>query len=299
MLFSATLAPAVGAAMAAPVCTRDTDCELNGQCQSGACRCFPGWMGPTCGNLKLKPAPPMTAAGSRYALYPMQRPLPPHHESSATHDGHSGVVLPGAVGGPNLPISWGGTVFVEDGVHHLFVDVICYSPSTIMHDQNGAQTVHATSKNPLNETFVFADVALPPEHDCPHITKAMDGTFLLYNTGQSMACPNTCTGEPSNATRPTAAAGVAARRPCSGTGFYGLNVASSKSLSGPWTLHDNLPIVGYGQPIKVQGNVNPSPLVLENGTIIVVYCDAANGEQIGLARTDNPTKGPVTEKEMP
>ena len=262
-------------------CTEDTDCELNGQCQGGGCRCFPGWMGPTCGMLKLKPAPPMTASGSRYALYPMQRLIPPHHEGPAALSGAAEGL------GLNIPITWGGTVFVEDnGVHHLFVDVICYSPSTIMHDQNGAQTVHATSKNPLNETFVFADVALPPEHDCPHIARAKDGTYLLYNTGQSMDCPNTCTGQPSNTT-PTA---EAQRRPCSGTGFFGLNVATSKSLSGPWTLHDNLPIQGYGLPIKVQGNVNPSPLVLDNGTVIVVYTDAANGEQIGLARTDDPTK---------
>jgi hypothetical protein len=31
-------------------------------------------MGATCGTLKLKPAPPMTAAGSPYALYPMAPP---------------------------------------------------------------------------------------------------------------------------------------------------------------------------------------------------------------------------------
>lgn len=41
-----------------------------------------------------------------------------------------------------------------------------------------------------------------------------------------------------------------------------------------------------------QSNVNPSPLVLENGTVIIVYCDADGGEQIGLARADDATKGP-------
>lgn len=121
----------------------------NGECQSGACACFPGWKGPTCGTLKLKPATAMTSAGlSAYALYPMDRPLPPTHEGPA-------AALAALQSGGSPPITWGGTVHVaEDGVHHLFVDVICYNPSTIMHDQHGAQTIHATSKNPLNETFV-------------------------------------------------------------------------------------------------------------------------------------------------
>jgi hypothetical protein len=267
------LASLLGAA--ALQCADDAACELNGSCDeaTGLCRCFPGWTGPTCGQLKLKPAPPMTVAGqSPYALYPMARPIPPRHEGPFTASARGGGGGAG-VEEDTLPITWGGTVFVgDDGVHHLFVDVICYSPSTIMHDQNGAQTVHATSRNPLNETFVFADVALPPEHDCPHIAQAQDGTFLLYNTGQSMSCPTTCTGQPSNTTArrintaaPTTGAGAQQqqatgrrrRRPCSGTGFFGLNVASSRSLSGPWQLHDNLPIIGYGQPIKLQGNVNP------------------------------------------
>lgn len=91
-------------------------------------------------------------------------------------------------------------------------------------------------------------MALPPEHDCPHITKAKDGTFLLFNTGQGMNCPTTCTGEASSKNLTVGATG---ELPCTGTGFFGLNVATSKSLSGPWTLHDNLEIEGYGEPIKV------------------------------------------------
>ena len=70
-------------------------------------------MGPTCGTLKLKPAPAMTAAGSDYALYPMQRPLPPHHEAPAAL-----LALKNPPLGPesNTSITWGGTVIVEDGV---------------------------------------------------------------------------------------------------------------------------------------------------------------------------------------
>jgi hypothetical protein len=249
----------------------------------------------------------MATAGGRsdYALYPMKRPLPPHHEglspsssgsAAAAAASRSSRASSGAGPEPNTPITWGGTVIVEGGMHHLYVDVCCYSPSTIMHDVNGCQTVHATSPNPLNETFRFADVALPPQHDCPHITKASDGTYLLFNTGQGMDCSTTCTGEPKPTNGSAAAAAprdaVGTGKPCTGTGFFGLNVATSESLSGPWTLHDNIPIQGYGLPISSQGNVNPSPLILENGTVIIAYTDAAGGEQIALAKADDPVAGP-------
>jgi hypothetical protein len=49
--------------------------------------------------------------------------------------------------------------------------------------------------------------------------------------------------------------------------------------------------VGYGAHVTEQTNVNPSPLLLENGTIIIVYTDASDGEQIALASADEPEVG--------
>jgi hypothetical protein len=45
------------------------------------------------------------------------------------------VITPDLPPEPGVPITWGGTVLVEGGTHHMFVDVCCYTPSTIMHDQ--------------------------------------------------------------------------------------------------------------------------------------------------------------------
>ena len=181
-------------------------------------------MGPTCGTLKLKPAPAMTAAGSAYALYPTKRPLPPKHEGATALQQAAGALLPPEAG---VPITWGGTVAEDaDGTTHLFVDVCCYTPTTIMHDLNGCQTVHATSKGGLNQSFTFSDVALPAQHVCPHITRRPDGTYLLYSTGQSMSCNTTCTGNPaedaarSNPTEPVVGR---SNEPCEGTGFFGRN----------------------------------------------------------------------------
>lgn len=37
-------------------CKDDEDCNLNGVCLNGKCRCDPGWTKETCSWLKLKPA---------------------------------------------------------------------------------------------------------------------------------------------------------------------------------------------------------------------------------------------------
>ena len=116
-------------------CDSDIECELNGKCISNECKCYPGWHGPSCGTLKLKPAPIGTSATS-YVLYPQNRPVPPHHEGGHQREREIAAtmadssILPPEAG---VPITWGGTVIDDDqGKHHLFVDVCCYTPTTIM-----------------------------------------------------------------------------------------------------------------------------------------------------------------------
>lgn len=272
------------AAAVASDCQDDLGCELNGACIAGSCKCFPGWQGGTCGTLRLKPAPAiaLSRTGQSYTLYPMQRPLPPHHErsgrtaivggdrTSELPDRQSTVTLSDEEEAASpVAITWGGSVITgDDGTEHLFVDTCCYQPSNIMHDLNGCQIVHATSTS-LNKTFAFADVAVTSNRFNPHITRYIDGTYLLYNAGAEMNCSSTCTGTPP-APSPTGsllATREAVPTPCSGTGINGLNVATSRSLSGPWVSHDHIQIAGYGN--SSESNANPSPLVLPNGTIIL------------------------------
>lgn len=277
--------PQAAAAAVASDCQDDVDCELNGACIAGKCKCFPGWQGVTCGTLRLKPAPAiaLSSAGQSYTLYPMQRPLPPHHEGlgrSAIRGGDRTSELPDRQSTVTLStdeeeaaspvaITWGGSVITgDDGTEHLFVDTCCYQPSNIMHDLNGCQIVHATSTS-LNKTFAFADVAIASNRFNPHITRYIDGTYLLYNAGAEMNCSSTCTGTPPAPSRTGSLLSTreAVPVPCSGTGINGLNVATSRSLSGPWVSHDHIQITGYGN--SSESNANPSPLVLPNGTIIL------------------------------
>eukprot|EP00937_MAST-01D_sp_MAST-1D-sp2_P001555 g1555.t1 len=240
-----------------------------------------------------------------YALYPMRRPLPPRHEGGKALLAGAPLLLPPEAG---VPITWGATVLTTnqgtaDEMHHAYVDVCCYTPTTIMHDVNGCQTVYATSPS-LNATFAFESVALGAQHTCPHAVAgrgAHAGRFLLFSTGTGMACNTTCTGAAPGLTRGDAGnagdagdAGDAAPGavPCDGqTGFFGLNVASSASPAGPWTSHDNIKIAGVeGGDVRQQTNINPSPLVLANGSVVLAFCDqgeGAPGEMLGLAFADD------------
>ena len=48
---------------AVTVCRTEYDCELNGACESGVCRCDSGWTGDSCGQLDLLPAKAMPDNG--------------------------------------------------------------------------------------------------------------------------------------------------------------------------------------------------------------------------------------------
>jgi len=56
-------------------CTTAKDCELLGECVSGACQCFPGFAGPSCAQIDLEPAPsPLPAWPVRVAVHVLCQP---------------------------------------------------------------------------------------------------------------------------------------------------------------------------------------------------------------------------------
>ena len=217
-----------------------------------------------------------------YAKYPYpKRPIPPYHEGGLGHDDEQHQVVDDPT--PHVPISWGGTMIddpTDEGLLHAFVAVCCYNPESIMHDSNGCQIVHTTTRDLSTEGFAFQGVALETERTCPHIA-LHDGTYYMYNTGNGQECNVTCTGADYHRSSPSDRDRVGGV-PCGGTGFNGIGVATSASLDGPWTNHDNIQVMNlsYGQ-----GNINPSPLFRADGSVLVAATmqGRAIDEQVFLA----------------
>ena len=85
--------PGTVSGFALTVCRSEDDCELNGRCEAGRCRCDSGWKGDSCGQLDLLPAKAMPDNGYNRL-----------HEKPA---GYS---------------SWGGSIIRDDesGLFHMF-----------------------------------------------------------------------------------------------------------------------------------------------------------------------------------
>eukprot|EP00051_Salpingoeca_urceolata_P007514 m.98249 g.98249 ORF g.98249 m.98249 type:complete len:475 (-) comp15269_c0_seq2:41-1465(-) len=290
----------LGAAAAATsgqhVCNSDLDCELNGVCDGSLCRCHRGWTGPSCGLLDLMPI------DETAFVWPKPRPLPPmaHGQQTLRPQRHAPKPKPLGSPIPTVPISWGATYATDPSTKqsHMFVDTCCYNPESIMHDSQGCQIIHTTGNTPMGP-FSFAGIALGPNNETPHVKRYVNGTWLMYFAGTNQQCNVTCTGqqpgEPLRQSDPLRAGASTALAPCNGTGMVGFNVATAEHLNGPWhaTMHLQIPGLGDSQ------NINPSPLVLPNGTVWVAYTDhgtgppeyAKHGERIGIAVADRP-EGP-------
>lgn len=198
LLLAAAPGPAASGELASATtgCATDLDCELTGSCDtaSGRCRCYPGWIGPTCGTLDLLPAP-------RRGAWPAQRPVPPEYWGDGA-----------------TPVSWGGTIgspmSAADSRWHMVVDTGCYNPGRTMH-MDGFQLSQAVSDLPEGPyTFVGPAIA-GTTHYNPHMTEMPDGRWLLFFCGEPTprldfgvsACTGNETANPPAAPNPPLGAG--------------------------------------------------------------------------------------------
>jgi len=249
------LAVASAVAVAAP-CATDADCSLLGVCaSSGACVCDPGWRGAACETLDV-----------------------------GAPDGARGRIRVA-----NGSSSWGGSVIRgDDGAYHLFFarfEKGCGLNSWV----NNSVCVHAVSENFLGP-FVDADVAVGTWCHGPKITRAADGTYLLFHLRQA--------ADPAARVCDCAAHG-GSEAACSWPGFPGLvappdgrgdiTFAHSRSLDGPWVQwgRDVLTPRGSGWEAWVS---NPSPFARADGSVLLAYRAwgttpeaPSRSERIGLA----------------
>lgn len=164
-------------------CSDAIDCELNGSCEQGRCRCIAGWQGPSCGTLDLLPA---KFAGS----WPVQRPVPPEWWGQGA-----------------TPGGWGATIMQsDDGKHHIIAAAGCYLPQRVMH-MDGWQLSHGVSVSGPEGPFEFQSVVANATSFNPHTTRLPDGRYLLYYMGAptvptASGYVSTCTGNESRPALP-------------------------------------------------------------------------------------------------
>ena len=220
----------------AEVCAHDRDCSLNGECLAQKCVCDAQWHGERCEYLSLLPVP----AGAGYRQ--------PHTSS------------------------WGGNAYFDNatGLYHGFFSEFVHHCGLDTWGTN-SRIVHTTSKQPAGP-YVFVDEALPPQaHNAQISFDPISDTYLLYHIhspdpsciGPKYNCSHVCAnGTTPPQMRSRSKLRVEAPNSINWTIRSGA-LAQSKSLSGPW--------------VGVRGDVgcnNPSPFILQNGSVIRVCAGA-------------------------
>lgn len=144
---SALLAAAAASAAAGSGCRTDDDCQLNGVCNGGSCRCDPGWMGGNCSVLDLRPASPIGAYGWS----------------------------------PNVS-SWGGNAVEYEGQYHLFAAEM-FNHCGLAHWGTNSQIMHAVSGSPAGPYKRVETVVGSFAHN-PEVVYTPGGgnaTFVLFH----------------------------------------------------------------------------------------------------------------------
>ena len=134
---------------------------------------------------------------------------------------------------------------------------------------SNSEVIHATSSSPTGP-FKMQDVALPPWHHNPQVMLHPDGHWLLYTIGTVGVPPQKSCGRDSRARGLGAGARVTGPK----SGEY-VQCHYSRSPYGPWTFLNvtkdasNPGIFGGGKTPNSDHGTNPTPWVLENGTVVI------------------------------
>ena len=202
-----TLVGFVAAAGSTSACATALDCQMNGVCAPGGCVCDPAWGGADCSTLRL------VAPKAIEAAYP-----PPSLVNTTT--------------------SWGGSVIQDDaGKYHMMAAEMANGCELDSWTTNSI-IVSAVSSTPEGPYQRQATVMPAFAHN-PVVTRAPDGTYLIYHIG----CGDS--GDRSN--------GGANQHPCTdcANGATGkscpspgetvacsentTNILFASSLDGPWS----------------------------------------------------------------
>lgn len=285
-----------------------TPCSLNGVCQAGTrgqhtCICDPGWRGADCSVLNLG----LAAVANGYRQ-------------------------------PNVS-SWGGSVVVEGDTFHMFVEEIVNNCglNTYARNMRVAHAVSKTAAGPYLPTNLVTNYSASTPHA---VRDPANGDWLVFATGcgreACLAVTECSGGTTSNGADMSpcpkggggnrtsgavhdlgarAGSGHAAPCKCPRAGHpvpgpecsvdWGTNVFRAPTPDGPWSL--TAPLLDVDKPKLSHDDgtpvvfANPSALLLDNGTSMLMYRDFFQKLQfpatnvLGLAISHTGWRGPYTD----
>jgi len=193
-------------------CSNDADCEMLGACVTGACACFPGFRGPSCGSLALGAAPAATAT---------QWPLAASPNSSA----------------------WGFTRAYDpaDGLWHALACVACGRTGVLGDGGGNSFIVHLTSASGAGNWSLHPQGLWAPQTTFgPHLARAKDGTFVAVFRVNLLLNASLCPGDAAAPAPPRFAedpaipyADLVSGDPEHGSSIY---IAWAAAMAGPWSV---------------------------------------------------------------
>eukprot|EP01079_Euglenida_sp_SAG-EU17-18_P004191 gene4191-4499_t len=289
-----------------PSCRSNLDCELLGQCQSGVCKCYPGFTGPTCGRLDLLPITQTSPQPGR--VWPVS--TDPYYPPASNHT---------SIGWSFAPV-W-------DPVAQQYVGAI----ESVCDKWGTAVWIAAVAAPSPAGPWRFQRRLGPYGTNCPHLTRLPNGTFsLIFNSHPSSMYPANATapGDPpvcvGSDTAPPAQAMAPAWRPCGADESPSkdhdcLCSRASKSCpdcvsgtylattdawpDGPWRIAP-VKISGpgwapYNSTLSSIGTSNPTMVLLKSGKSLLAmrshagYWPGVTGEHTGFAMADS-IEGPYS-----
>ena len=258
-------------------CKTVDDCYDNGKCIDGECVCLYGFNGINCEYVDTNSVINIT-----------------RDTTFISNDWRS---------------SWGSTPMKDDnGTWHLFVGLFknkCTLNSWLTNGVIGHLV--STSDTPLGP-YVLNGIAIDTPNNQteinmnwdglsvynPAIIRNNDGKYLLYYTGTSVngVTHQDCSNNSNDSSDNLKGSEMAYNQR--------IGLAVSDSLYGPWIKYENNPILkpNITDPHNWNSNftANPAPLLLNNGSIVVVYKarSTANFDAMysGTAISNNNYKGP-------
>eukprot|EP01052_Picozoa_sp_SAG31_P016385 SAG31_NODE_1084_length_10007_cov_4.353452_1_plen_305_part_00 len=161
--------------------------------------------------------------------------------------------------------SWGGSVLRHGGAYHLYASA-CLGGCNLPAWQSNSAIVHAVSSSAIGP-FRYSSIALPRWHTNPQIARAPDGTLLLFTLGaRGVPAQIRCgAGPPAPSAVATcnisdACCGQTPPSSCMQCCGEVVMVHWAPGPDGPWTSVNSSGIFA---------GTNPTPWVLQNGTVIV------------------------------